>query len=91
MPPKKANNINLSEKESFQNFLTSLEEEPGLTSEEEEEEDEEEEEALLEQDEDEDDEDDDELEDDDNNDDDIGPLNEWMQEDDQFIEDSEIT
>ena len=91
MPPKKVNNSNLSEKESFQNFLTSLEEEPGLTSEEEEEE---EEDALLEQeveDEDEDDEDDDELEDDDNNDDNVGSLDDWMQEDDKFIEDSEIT
>ncbi|CEG70320.1 hypothetical protein RMATCC62417_06239 [Rhizopus microsporus] len=72
MPPKKALDADLEEKESFESFLTSLEQETDIVSEEEEE-DEVEEESLLDVD----------------NDDEL--IDELMSEEDELIDDSEIT
>lgn len=88
MPPKKVDSIDDNEKESFRKFLTSLEEDPDLGSDEEKEEEEEsdDEDVFLEQ-----QNDDDNDDNDDNDDDDNDSLNEWMREEEEFIEDSEIT
>ncbi|CAO3661984.1 unnamed protein product [Rhizopus stolonifer] len=90
MPPKKVDNNDDNEKESFRKFLTSLEEDPDLGSDGEKEEEEEEsddaEDAFLGQQDDDDNDDDDDHDDDDND-----SLNEWMREEEEFIEDSEIT
>ncbi|KAI9249560.1 hypothetical protein BY458DRAFT_525585 [Sporodiniella umbellata] len=81
MPPKKPADTENNENESFQKFLTSLEEDsdPGSGAEE----DDEDQDLLAGQDSDEDMED----EDDDDND----SLNEWMREEEDFIDDNEIT